>query len=304
MTWLIVLLVVIAILASLPIIQEARRSLPDPSLAPGEFADLSDGRTHYLWHGGARGPVAVCIHGLTTPSPVWDGLVPDLLRLGYRVLVYDLYGRGYSDNATGRQDARFFCRQLEELLADQNVTEDVTLFGYSMGGAIATSFTAGNPHLVQRVVLIAPAGIAIEEDRPDAFGRKVPVIGAWLHSLVEPIRMRRALEREPQEMWPEILASRRAGLDRRGYFQAVLSSRKNMLADVQETEHRAISREGIPVLAVFAELDDVIPLRAMGQLTAWNRTARKEMIDGAGHDVAYAEGPLIAGIFRDFLREQ
>ena len=298
-------LVILALLAALviaaPFVMAARRTDPDTALAPGKFSDLSQGRTHYLWYGGARGPVAVCIHGLTTPSPVWDGLVPELLSLGYRVLVYDLYGRGYSDTAPGRQDEAFFLTQLEDLLADQNLAEDLTVIGYSMGGSIATAFAAKNPHMVQRVVLIAPAGIHHDESRFYRFVRRTPLVGDWLHGLLEPLRMRREIDREPQDEWPEILDARRQSLTRSGFFRAVLSSRRGILGGTQEAAHREITRQGIEVLAVFGERDEVIPIRAMGLLTQWNRTARQEMIDGAGHDLVYAHGERVGGIIRDFV---
>ena len=94
--WIVVLIVaVLAALAAVPFVQELRRRPPEAAHAPGRFAELSRGRTHYQWLGGARGPVAVCVHGLTTPSQVWSDYARELSDLGYRVLVYDLYGRGF-----------------------------------------------------------------------------------------------------------------------------------------------------------------------------------------------------------------
>jgi len=90
--------------------------------------------THYRWHGPIDGPVIVAVHGLTTPATVWNGMIPFLTAQGYRVLSYDLYGRGFSDAPSGAQNIAFFTRQLGELLADQEITDAVTLMGYSMGG--------------------------------------------------------------------------------------------------------------------------------------------------------------------------
>ena len=80
--------------------------------------------THYRWHGPVREPVLVAIHGLTTPSMVWDELARGFVAFGFRVLTYNLYGRGYSDAYDGTQDAAHFVKQLEELLADQDVGQD------------------------------------------------------------------------------------------------------------------------------------------------------------------------------------
>ena len=68
------------------------------SLAPGAFANLSDGATHYRLEGEGRArPLIVFVHGFSTPSFVWRGIIPKLTAAGYKTLRYDLYGRGWSD---------------------------------------------------------------------------------------------------------------------------------------------------------------------------------------------------------------
>ena len=82
-----------------PPMSDARRAT-----APGHFARLSRGGTHYRWYGDrTEGPVAVCVHGLTTPSFVWDGVAADMVAHGWRVLAFDLYGRA---GPTGRRARR------------------------------------------------------------------------------------------------------------------------------------------------------------------------------------------------------
>jgi pimeloyl-ACP methyl ester carboxylesterase len=160
MTWLVILIAFAAALAVFPFLRERQRIAMTPALrkkAEGQFAKLSDGLTHYSWSGGARGPVIVAVHGLTTPGIVWSAVTPILTGLGFRVLSYDLYGRGFSDAARGKQNLDFFVRQLDELLADQKVSDNITLMGYSMGGSILTAFAAAQTHRIARVLLIAPA---------------------------------------------------------------------------------------------------------------------------------------------------
>ena len=102
MGW-IVLLIIVVVIALIPYWQEQARAPSEAfrKKAPGRFAKLSQGVTHYQWVGAARGPVIVCIHGLTTPSPVWYAIAGGLERIGYRILIYDLYGRGFSDAVSG-----------------------------------------------------------------------------------------------------------------------------------------------------------------------------------------------------------
>lgn len=100
MTAALVAAIALGVIIGWPVFAELRRIRMTPEVrseAEGSFATLSQGDTHYTWIGPLRGPVAVCIHGMTTPSFVWHGLAKGLAAWGYRVLIYDLYGRGYSD---------------------------------------------------------------------------------------------------------------------------------------------------------------------------------------------------------------
>ena len=307
MTWgAIFLLLIVAAVAVTPFWIEARRPAPDRAMRDGSgmsFARLSQGVTAYRWHGGQRGPVVVAVHGLTTPSQVWDSVAEGLVALGYRVLTYDLYGRGLSDAPAGPQDAAFFLRQLNDLLDDQGVGDDVTLMGYSMGGSIATAFAAQQGHRLERLILVAPAGIAHVESGFSAICRSLPWIGDWIYLTAGPARMRREIAAMDEGEVPGLRDRVAASLARRGYLPAVLASRRGMLARIQRDAHRAIAAANLPVIAVWGGQDRVIPLTALGQLAQWNREVRHEVIDQADHAIAFTHGQEIVDRLRDVFRE-
>ena len=64
----------------------------------GNLADLKNGKLYYRWFYPEKenGEILVLVHGFSTPSVVWEGVLPYLLEEGFKVLVYDHYGRGYS----------------------------------------------------------------------------------------------------------------------------------------------------------------------------------------------------------------
>ncbi|SMY08358.1 alpha/beta fold hydrolase [Flavimaricola marinus] len=304
MIWLVLIAILAAIIA-LPYVLEARRSDPDPREATGQFAELSQGRTHYQWIGPVRGPVVVAIHGLTTPLDVWEGVGRGLAGFGYRVLVYDLFGRGWSESVPGRQDAEFFVQQLEDLLEDQGLTDDVTLVGYSLGGAIATAFGARHPERVTRVILLAPAGLDMEEDPVHRFMRLWPVVGDWLHGVYEPVRMRAAilLGKDPNADVPDMDVVQLRETGRKGFFPAVLAGRRGLLATRLVEEHKRLGREDVPVVAIWAADDKVIPISGLGSLAQLNRNARQEVVEGAGHGMIYTHAKAVLEVLRDVLRE-
>lgn len=271
----------------------------------GQFVKLSRGVVRYEWHGPVRGPVLVAIHGLTTPPVVFDALIPGLNALGYRVLTYDLWGRGYSDTPAGIQNADYFSAQLEELLDALELKEDLTLLGYSMGGAIATDFAATRQERLARVILLAPAGLQIDENRFDAFCRQTPVLGDWAFLAFAARRMAADIDLDRAAHRNDAVADRQTDmLARQGYLPSVLASRRGILSAVQEDEHQQVGRAGIPVVAIWGGQDDVIPLSALGLLAQWNRTARQEVIDDAGHGLPFTHATPIAELLQSILRER
>ena len=303
----VILLLLVALLAA-PLLFEARRKPMDSAARNNTdyaYVTLSDGITAYRWSGPLRGPVAVCVHGLTTPSFVWGGIAEGLAALGYRVLVYDHFGRGFSDRPKGLQDAAFFNRQLEELLADQKVDDEITLIGYSMGGAVATSFAAAHPERIRQLVLIAPAGLGISKTRLTRLISDTPLIGDWLMLALFPARHRAGCEAEralPSTV-PDIVDLQLNELHYKGFVPAVLSSLRGILAHPLKPEHEALQDARVPVLAVWGREDDVVPIRCMSQLVQWNRTARQEVIDGAGHGLVYTDTAAVLDAMRASLRD-
>ena len=306
MFWFFLILALLALAAAWPFLAQRRLPPPDPRQAPGLFAALSQGETHYRWHGPARGPVAVLVHGLTTPSPVWDDVAQGIVALGYRVLTYDLYGRGYSDAAPGLQDRAFFLRQLSDLLAHENLSENITLVGYSMGGAIATAQAATHPEQIKRLVLIAPAGILpLPDTGIEGVVRRTPGLGDWLHLALGARRMQARIRANATRdgTAPALTALQLAELNRRGFLPAVLSSLRGILSQTQEEDHRALGRADVPVFAIWGEGDTVIAIRGLGLLATWNRATRQESLPDAGHGLIHTHAPQILDLLRAMLRE-
>lgn len=306
MWWLIFLFVLLWGVYTFPMFRENRRKPMNRArraAAPGKFAQLSQGVTHYRWIGPTRGPVAVMIHGLTTSSPIWDEIAEAVADVGYRVLVYDLYNRGFSDSVKGPHDTQLYLTQLDDLLADQGLDEGLTLMGYSMGGIIATEFAATEPHRMHRLVLIASGGVEVNESDYAVFCRTKPIIGDWLHSAWGGLRFTRQInEDEAAAAKPHILKAQAMELDRKGFLPAVLACRRGVLQEVQERQHRAITRDGIPTIAIWGEDDAIIPIGAVGKMAQWNRKAHHETIKGAGHALPYSHTDEVVEVLRRMLR--
>ncbi len=297
-----VILILAAVLAA-PFLREMLRAsiAPRQKEAPGQFAQLRRGKLHYQWFGPEDGPVRVCIHGLTTASYVWGGMLPGLTQMGYRVLTFDHFGRGYSDRPRGAQDAAFYIEELTELLDQQGVAGPVTLIGYSMGGAIATVFAAAQPSKVQRVVLLAAAGLQAPPKGVAGFIRRVPVFGDWLMLVLYPSILSKGIKAErvlPTEV-PGIGALQMAELNLRGFLPAVLSSFRGVLGRPLAAEHRAIATAQIPLHAIWGAKDDLIPFeKVQQQLSEWNPDAPQDVITEGTHAITYSHASEIVALIK------
>lgn len=296
----------LALLIALPIFAEFFRRPISRALeksAPGRFADLTTGRTHYKWSGPEDGPVAVCIHGLSTPSYVFAATERALAGLGFRVLTYDLYGRGYSARVRGAQDTDFFLAQLRALLAHEGVTAPITLVGYSMGAVIATAYAAEEGEGVEALVLIAPAGLLpVYSDRVSRIFT-APILGDWLARVFGGIALRRELRehKTTATVIPDLEDRQAAETRMRGFLPALLSSRRHTLGTTQDEDHLAIAERGTPVLAIWGAEDPIIPIRAMARLAELNPDAHHEEVAGAGHLVLQSHPAQVSEALRKFL---
>lgn len=165
--------------------------------APGDTALIGGRVTHYRLDGAPEQPLLICIHGWTTASYVWEPLRPFLQQKGYRVLTYDLYGRGYSDRPIANHTAGFFVRQLNELLEHLNLNDQpFSVVGYSMGGAVAARFAYERMQQTERLLLIAPAGMAVRAEEFRRILRKYPrLLNSHILALLPPL-LRRQFRKE------------------------------------------------------------------------------------------------------------
>lgn len=269
----------------------------------GDFADLSNGRIFYQWHGPVNGPVTVLVHGLSTPSFVWCDMLPPLVAAGQRVLTFDHFGRGFSEFPGQDQTSDFFIKELDELLDSLGVVEPVNLLGYSMGGGIVASYGAARPHRIRRLIFLAPVGFRTELG--GFFNRLVlvPVLGDILMALFGPRAMRKALlESERLEgVTPTMVAMQCAETRQPAFAAAVLSSLRHVIRADVSAAHKKIAQRGMPTCAIFAENDTVIPLAGAEALRRLNPQTRIVTIADAGHGLAYTHAEQVAETLLAFI---
>jgi pimeloyl-ACP methyl ester carboxylesterase len=102
--------------------------------------------------------IIVLVHGYSSCYRCWDELSAYYLSRGYRVIIPELFGNGYSDK---KQDFSysidFYSEQVRAFIEELGL-KNFHLLGHSMGGAIAVKVASQLKSKVESLVLIAPAG--------------------------------------------------------------------------------------------------------------------------------------------------
>ena len=97
------------------------------------------GQTHYQIIGRRNGPKLVFIHGITATASVFSGFIQGLADAGFQVLIYDLFGRGFSDAPATQYNDSLYVSQLYFLCNDLG-WESFHLCGLSLGGGKYLAF--------------------------------------------------------------------------------------------------------------------------------------------------------------------
>ena len=271
--------------------------------APGEFVRLSDGIVHVQAAGPVGGQVVVFVHGLVTPSFIWDNNVAVLAEAGFRVIRYDHYGRGYSDRPRLVYDRDLYDRQLFELLTKQNLRLPIHLVGLSMGGAVVVSFVDRHPEMVDRICLIAPAGFSIEV--PLAVKAvMLPAIGEWATALFGDWAVRKGVRKaflDPANL-VDFENRLTQSLRYRGFHHALLSTLRNMNMNRMEDVYNRVGRRNIPVLLIWGRQDHVLPFENSDRVLAAIPTAELQVVENAGHNLNVENPDAFNSHLRNFLR--
>jgi 4,5:9,10-diseco-3-hydroxy-5,9,17-trioxoandrosta-1(10),2-diene-4-oate hydrolase len=137
----------------------------------GQYADLPNGqRLHYQdisKQGIESDSVVVFLHGSGSGASGHSNFknnYPELIEQGFRVIVPDHIGYGYSDKPVDVEyHLNFFVECIKQML-DSIGVDKFTLIGNSLGGAIALRYALDYPGNVEKLVLMAPGGVENQAD--------------------------------------------------------------------------------------------------------------------------------------------
>jgi len=271
---------------------------------PGNFKKLTDGVVHYEIKGPENGDWVVMIHGLSTPMFAWDPTFNALVESGFRVLRYDIFGRGYSDRPNTVYNMELFIRQLKELLSSLNITQKIHLVGWSMGAAISAAFADQYPERVGKITFIAPAGFPVNMPA-SAKLLTIPVLGKILMALVGEKSLLKSIDGLffDTKLIPDYIEQFKKQMQYKGFLQAIHSTICHFPFNTSDTFKR-IGQQKRSTLLVWGEEDEVTPFSNSKMARELMPDTEFLFISKAKHAVHYEKPDIVNRKIIAFLNYQ
>ena len=254
------------------------------------------------------GDVLLLIHGMAGSSDTWRSVIGQLSKK-FRVIAPDLLGHGESAKPRGDYSLGAFAVWLRDFLDELGVSQ-ATVVGHSLGGGVAMQFAYQHPDYATRLVLISSGGLG-----PDV-GWVLRLLSAPGAELVLPIiapkpvltagnKLRSWFRgvgvHSPRgaEMWRAYSSLSDAAT--REAFLRTLRSVVDYRGQAVSALSRLRLREELPVMAIWGERDDIIPVNHAYAAREARADSRLEVLPNVGH-FAQVEAPTeVVELIEDFI---
>src|SRR5690554_6222946 len=266
----------------------------------GRYVNIANGyKIHYLDQG--EGHPVVYLHGSGSGASGhsnFKGNYPFLAANGYRVIVPDLIGYGYSDKPEDVDYTLDFFVQCVKQTLDAIGIERCSLVGNSLGGAIALQFALDYPENVATLNLMAPGGI---EEQANYFTmpgmqimKEVFTAGATRDSLESFIRQ--ALVYDDVIVDDELI-------DERWGIAQIQNTRVSTTMRVPNLTDR-LGEINAPSLVFWGVNEKMMPETGIMTLAKGLKKSRVVLVSECGHWVMAEHKDMFNRYSLDFLNEQ
>ena len=233
---------------------------------------------------------------------IWDPQVPALTGAGFRVLRYDLYGRGMSDRPEVEYDRQLFGAQLLDLLDALAIEEPVDLVGLSFGAATAATFAARHPQRVRRLVLLAPL-LDYSDQSPSGIAT-MPGIGEFLARVIgvpRTVRRARQFLSECGQLG-KYTDQFEVQVNYRGYARSLLSMMRSDALGDYRAAYRAVGTQDRRVLLIWGDADREVLRAHVEEIRAAIPGMQYRELSDVGHGLTLQDRDGVNRLLVEFLR--
>ncbi len=244
-----------------------------------------------LYRAAGSGPVLVLVHGITSTSATWAGVLPYLAK-HFTVIAPDLLGHGDSAKPRGDYSLGAYASGIRDLLLALG-HDRATLVGHSLGGGVAMQFAYQFPERCERLVLVDSGGLGAEVS-PLLRAATLPGAELLLPLLANSRFLSagraagRVLDRvglRPRTDLGEILRGHASlsNPEARAAFIHTLRTIVDPRGQRVDASDRLYLAERIPFLVIWGDRDPIIPVAHALAVRDHVPGSRVEIFEGAGH---------------------
>ncbi|KAJ3220518.1 hypothetical protein HK099_004237 [Clydaea vesicula] len=266
------------------------------------YVDLPIGRTHFYFLGPENGKKLV----------IFEDFLNHLASKGFRILTFDLYGRGYSSTPKGVYNQDFYVNQMLNLCQKLKF-EKFNLIGLSLGGGISATFSSKFPEMIERCVLVAPAGLMKNLPLTTNFFT-FPIIGEIILNAIGKAVMASMMEKELKNSDEDNCRfdSKRAAqiinhqlYNHPGFPYALHSTLKNYeFSNLQSNFIKASNNLESNLLAIWGDRDKIVPFHySTNKYKLSCPRSNLKVYEGLSHDILLEKPLLLADDISEFLNK-
>jgi pimeloyl-ACP methyl ester carboxylesterase len=239
------------------------------------------------------GPAMILIHGITSDSAEFDGVIPRLVDT-CRPITIDLRGHGESDKPCSGYHYRDYVSDLSTVIAALGLERPLVL-GHSLGGIVTLNWAASNPGIARGLII---------EDSPLRSGEGFrKAFDGWLMLNAMPKEVLRAWYAEQHPTWNEALIISRSNAmhacARPAITELMNASMANQGIDTSDTLGRiaepVLFLHGDPHTGSMVHPDDIVSLPDRITNVSVHR------VEGAGHSLHRSHPDEWLTLVRDFM---
>ena len=250
------------------------------------------------------------VHGLSSNGDAWSKNI-EVLKNDYTCIALDLPGYGKSSKPDVDYTATYFAEVLHQFIEKLDL-KNIVLIGHSMGGQASIKLATIHPESIQKLILVAPAGLEQFSESNAAIMKSYLTMESIKNTTDAQIEKNYALNFYSQSDDVSKMINDRKEIkeatDFEAHCNAIVKSVSGMLDDPVYNDLDKISQK---TLVIFGDKDMLIPNRYfnptlstedVGKIaTEKIKHVNLEILENAGHFVQFEKPNEVNALIRQFV---
>lgn len=246
----------------------------------GNYIELNSGHTYYeMSNNEYHGSALILVHGFSVPSYIWDPTYESAKKRGIKVVRFDLYGRGFSENLNLPYSDSLFASQAWQLLDSLSINK-IFLVGLSNGGRVISKMAQINPNRIDKLIYVSSNSfLDVNETIDKSVSKKEVKDYIAKYELLSKLQLNDFKYPEKYIGWEKKYSEL---FKYKGFARALISTRKNHIS--LDLIHKEISKKKIPIYMIWGKHDSVVKYDSFeSKLDALFPNRKEFFFEEAGH---------------------